>query len=450
MAYLAPRKKIMSETIIVGAGWAGLACAYELVKARHKVTIIEAAPQIGGRARSMQFQDQILDNGQHIAIGAYVTLRGLLQELKLSEQLLFKILPLELIILGDTTENFKFASLPAPWNFIVGLLFKSKMPWQSKQQICKFVFKIKQCDFKLPKDCSILECLQNYHQSAHVIEHFWAPMALAIMSTAINKASAQVFLNVLQHIFTTADDAGNWYLPTVDLSSVLPTQLATYLENNGAKIIYKHNIKQLILYNDSCTAISSSSQSWQADKIVLAIPPWQAKHLLQPHAKLQASYDALNNFGFEAITTLYFIFAKPIHLPYPMLGLVNTTSQWIFDRAFVAQPNILSVIISGPSALKFTSQLQLRDHVLQEISRHFPQLATPVSCKIVSEKRAAFSCDVATQKYRPQPATAINNLWLTGDYLQTGLPATLEGALMSGKKTASAMLSISPRSNQNC
>lgn len=440
----------MSETIIVGAGWAGLACAYELVKAHHKVTIIEAAPQIGGRARGIQFQDQILDNGQHIAIGAYSNLRELLRELKFSEQQLFKILPLELIVMGNTAESFKLASLPAPWNFIIGLLFKSNMPWKSKQQICKFVFKIKQIGFKLTKDCSILECLQNYHQSAYVIESFWEPIALAVMSTDINKASAQVFLNVLKQTFDSASDASNWYLPTVDLSSVLPSKLAAYLESNGAKIIYKQNIKQLILENGICTAISSSSQTWKSDNIVLSMPPWKAKNLLQPHKELQTNYDALNHFGFEPITTLYFIYEEHVNLPYPMIGLLNATTQWIFDRAFIAQPNILSVVISGSDALDFASTEQLKERVLQEISRHFPRLATPASCKIICEKRAAFSCDINIQKYRPEPETSINNLWLTGDYLQTGLPATLEGALISGKMTASALLSISPRSNQNC
>ncbi|HSX20776.1 MAG TPA: FAD-dependent oxidoreductase, partial [Gammaproteobacteria bacterium] len=83
----------MSSIIIVGAGWAGLSCAYELTKSGHKVTVIEAAPQIGGRARAVQFNDQVVDNGQHIALGAYNTMRGLMHELNLDPHKLFKILP---------------------------------------------------------------------------------------------------------------------------------------------------------------------------------------------------------------------------------------------------------------------------------------------------------------------------------------------------------------------
>ena len=104
----------ITETIVIGAGWAGLACAYELIKAGHTVTIIEAAPQAGGRARTVLFQNYVLDNGQHIAIGAYTYLRTLLHELKLAEQDYFKFLPFELFTLGKTKQNFKLLHGPKP------------------------------------------------------------------------------------------------------------------------------------------------------------------------------------------------------------------------------------------------------------------------------------------------------------------------------------------------
>jgi squalene-associated FAD-dependent desaturase len=450
MAQLAHRTTNMPTTIVVGAGWAGLSCAYELCKAGHQVTILEAAPQIGGRARTIKYQDLLLDNGQHVGIGAYQQMRQLISELGLQEQQLFKILPQQLTIHGHRNFSLNFADLPPPFNVLVGVIFKSHLPWSFKIQICKFAYQIKKINFKLAIDSSILECLKSYHQSTAIINAFWAPLAVAIMSTPLHKASAQVFLNVLRQVFDASNNNSNWLLPIVDLSSILPKHLAQYLQQCGGRIECNQLAKRIQIHNCKSGSVYTGNAEWQAEHIVLAVPPWQAKTMLQPFSELQANYNALNFFKFEAITTLYYIFEQPIQLPYPLVGILNATCQWIFDRGITGQPNILSAIITGLEGMNAGSRSNLEKDVFKEILRHFPWLPEPISCKTICEKRAAFSCDVAIQQHRPTPNTAIQNLWLCGDYLQTGLPATLEGALLSGKKTARALLNISPRSNQNC
>jgi len=440
----------MPTTIVVGAGWAGLSCAYELCKAGHKVTILEAAPQIGGRARAIKYRDLILDNGQHVGIGAYQQMRQLISELGLQEQQLFKILPQQLIMHGDRNFSLRFAELPPPFNVLIGVIFKSHWPWAFKIQLCKFAYQIKKVNFKLETDSNILECLKSYHQSIEIIKAFWEPLAVAIMSTPLHTASAQIFLNVLRQVFDASNHNSNWLLPTVDLSSILPNHLAHYLQQSGSRIECNQLADRIQIHNCKSGSVYTGNTEWQAEHIVLAIPPWQAKIMLQPFPELLVNYEALNFFKFEAITTIYYIFDQPIQLPYPLLGILNAICQWVFDRGVTGQPNVLSAIITGQDRVKDYARSNLQKDVFQEILRHFPWLPEPTYCKVICEKRAAFSCDVAIQQYRPTPNTALKNLWLCGDYLQTGLPATLEGALLSGKNTARALLNISPRSNQNC
>lgn len=440
----------MSTIIVVGAGWAGLNCAYELCKAGHKVTILEAAPQIGGRARTIKYRNLLLDNGQHIGIGAYQEMRQLISDLGLKEQQLFKILPQQLVIKGNRDLSMRFADLPRPFNVLVGIMFKSHLPFTFKVQICKLAFYMKKIDFRLNFDCSILDFLKGHHQSAAIIKEFWTPLAVAVMSTPINKASAQVFLNVLRQVFDATNDNSDWMLPTVDLSSILPKHMEHYLQKSGSQIECNQLVNQIQFHDHKSGTVYTDNNIWQADHIVLATPPWQAKTLLQPFPELQTNYKALNFFEFEAITTIYYIFAHAIKLPYPLQGILNATCQWIFDREITGQPNILSAIITGLEPMNLSTKPNLDKDVFQEILRHFPWLPEPIACKVICEKRAAFRCDVAIQQHRPTPNTAIQNLWLSGDYLQTGLPATLEGALLSGKRTAQALLNISPRSNQNC
>lgn len=440
MAHLAYRKETMPTVVVVGAGWAGLSCAFELAKAKQHVILIEAAPQIGGRARSIKFQDYLIDNGQHIGLGAYHTLRALIKELGLDETQLFKILPLEIMTLGDQGLHLKLPNLPVPFNLLAGILTTKKISWATKLAMLKFAYKLQADKFKLQKDCSVLELLQNYHQSNELITNIWEPIALASMSTSIDKASAQIFCNVLQRSFGNSASDSNWFLPAVDLSNLLPNYIAAYLQQIGNQVITQQHIKTLHFADERSVQVCSSNQSWHANHVVLALAPWQTVNILSAHHNLQETCAALQQLNYEPITTIYFQFPSKVQLPYPMFGMQNSICQWIFDRSFAAQPDILSVVITGPTAIKFTDHDTLTTHILQEILKHFPHLPTPIASKVICEKRAAFTCDVVSQKFRPQARTPINNLWLSGDYIQNGLPATLEGALLSGRQTAMEIL----------
>ena len=430
----------MSSTIIVGAGWAGLSCAAALVKSGHKVTLIDAAPQTGGRARGVQIKDHILDNGQHICLGAYHTLRQMLRELGLDEQKLFHILPLSIIIHGTKKIDLRAPSLS-------GILLAKNISWLEKYQLMKFFYRLRKMEFSLQEDCSVLTLLKNYQQSDFIIKNLWEPLTLAAMTTPITQASARVFLKILSLSFNQGTENSNWYLPVTDLSSILPTHISDYLAQHHAEIIPSQTIKQLHLVDGKCTGVSSKNKNWQADNIVLAIAPWQVMPLLEPHPELNSTHEMLNNFCYEPITTIYFAFPSEVKLGYPIVGTLNTTCHWVFDRAFANQPKIISAVISGPGAHQHLAKDDLADLVLQDLRALFPHLPKPDWQRVITEKRAAFNCSVQIQKHRPQAQTAISNLWLTGDYLQTGLPATLEGALLSGRVTAQ---NISPRSNQNC
>lgn len=430
----------MSKSIVVGAGWSGLACAYYLTKAGQQVTIIDAAPQFGGRARSIDFKGHTVDNGQHICLGAYHTLRNLLSELGIAETSLFNILPMELFAHGKSTLHLKLPKLPAPLHLLTGLLTASNIPWHIKLATIKFCLSLQKINFCLINDCSILDLLKNYHQSEFIIKHLWEPIALAVMTTPINIASAQIFLNVLRLSFTRSYQDSNWYLPTIDLSAILPSHIEEYLRLNHAEIVHSQPIKQLQIKHGVCSSVQSKHITWQADNVVLAIQPSQAATLIQPHPELSDSYAKLTKFTYQPIVTIYFEFPTAVNLYYPMVGVLNATSQWIFDRSIANQPCILSVVISGQGPHLALNHNELASNIMLEITANFPGLPRPINWKVINEKRAAFTCDIQIQAYRPQAPTNIKNLWLTGDYLDTGLPATLEGALLSGKRTAELIL----------
>lgn len=433
----------MSNIIVIGAGWSGLTCAYRIAKAGHRVTVLEAAPQIGGRARSVAFKDHIVDNGQHLCLGAYQHTLGLIAELGLDPSHLFHRLPLQINTIGKHRFKLKIPDLPMPYNLLAGLLAGRNVRASDKARIAKFFWKMRRRQFLLEQDCTVLELLDRHGQSAWLIQNLWEPLALAAMTTPIAIGSAQVFLNILRLTFNGNAQHSNWLLPRCDLSRVLPEHLAQRITALGGEIICNAAVKNLKLQDNRCIAIATHKQTMTASNLVLAIPPWQAQSLL-PSPEFA-------KFSYQPIITMYVACKVPIKLPYPMLGLNGSLSQWIFDRAFAGQPNIASIVISGAGEHLALDNRELLMRVTAELTDLFPVFNTVNDYMVVREKRAAFTCDVKIQTQRPTSRTWVSNLWLAGDYLQTGLPATLEGAIISGNQTAGELLlDISPRSNHYC
>lgn len=428
LAHLEQRAQIMPSTIVIGAGWAGLTCAYRLAKAGHKITLLEASPNIGGRARSIKFKDKYVDNGQHILIGAYHSTLQLITELGLNPDDLLLRTPMRIIMRGASKLKLSIPNnLPAPYHALWAILSAKDLTWYDKRQALKLSQFVQCTNGNLPEDCTITALLKTYNQTDNLIKNFWEPLALAAMTTPISEASAGIFINILSQCFNAQNKDSNWLLPSTDLSAVLPNHLAKELDNLGAKIICNTAVKRLEIIDDTCTKVLGRNAIWQAENIVLAVPPWQANALLP--------LPGLDKFNPQPITTVYFQSAMKIQLPYPMIGLTGTDTQWIFDRKFANQANILSAIISGPGAHMALDKEQLAQHVAAEINSIFPGTITGDESLVVREKRAAFSCDVKIQTYRPTARTPIRNIWLCGDYLQTKLPSTLEGAVMSGMQT---------------
>lgn len=430
----------MPTSLVIGAGWAGLTCAFELCRAGHQVTVLETAPQTGGRARTISFEDIKVDNGQHIFIGAYHNLLATLNALGLNKNQLFQDRPLDLIAQNHKQLSIQLPSSKAPWHLVSGILKAKNVAWYHKLQMLHFCYSIQKINFTLQQDCSVATMLKNYHQSNYIIKCFWKPLALAIMTTEIDIASAQVFLNVLKLSFSTSATDSDWLLPKFDLSALFPLHIEKYLRANACQIECNSGVKSLKIVDGNCVSVQTNGRSWNADNVVLAIPPWQVCKLMENHPELQTISSQLAQITYEPITTIYFVFPTTVALQYPIQSFIDTMGQWVFDRAFCDQPNIISVVISGPGPYLELDHQELTNTILQELQARFPDLPTPTSSKVIREKRAAFTCSVEQELLRPTATTAISNLWLTGDYVKNGLPATLEGAVLNGRQTAELIL----------
>ena len=422
-----------TRVAIIGAGYAGLSAAVELARAGVQVTVFEAGRTIGGRARVVEKDGHRIDNGQHILIGAYTETLRLLRFLRVPPSRLIAR-PFTLHVPGRL--DFRAASLPAPFHLAVGLLKSRQMSWADRFAIIRMMRSLKRMRYELAQDCSVSQLLADTKQTPMLIELLWEPLCVAALNTPAAEASAQVFINVLKDSLAGSASASELLIPRVDLSELLPVPALQFLALKGGTVNIATPVKGIELDEDEeFRIVGNPFEGERFSHVVLAVGPYHVSDLLAgfPEASLlRQQVDAMQH---QPITTVYLEYDESVRLPEPMVGVANSSVQWLFDRGQLGGPKgLLAAVISarGPHSELSREELGLRAH--EAVEAIIPRLAAPKWSTVITEKRATFSCSPSL--LRPLHITPIRNLVLAGDYVQSPYPATIETAVRSGLSAA--------------
>lgn len=449
---------------IIGGGCAGLSAAAALLERGFAVTLFEASPQLGGRARTvaieMQAEQQLLDNGQHMLLGAYRETLALLHKVGVKEQQAFLRLPLHINMQSSQAKSeFSLASchyLPAPFNMLVGLLACKGLSIKERFVALKFIWQLKKTNYQTPNDKPLLQFLHAQRQTQRLIKMLWEPLCLAAMNTPINVASTRIFLNILRDTFNGSKTNSDFLLPRLDLSQIIAQPLAQYIQALGGEIKLNQQIRSLKTVIDSNGQAGLSLETLDGQhfysQVIIATAPEGAAKLLQTLPQLKQLQTQLQAYRYQPIYTIYLQYSATTTLPSVMSGLSsmsglsnrtelsNTNAQWVFDRGqLCGQAGLMAVIVSACGPHQAISQDELAYTVAHELRLAFPQLGEPLWHKVIAEKRATFSCEA--DLVRPSHQTAQLGLFLAGDYCYADYPATIEAAIRSGIDCA-ALLSI--------
>lgn len=427
---------------IIGAGWAGCSAAVELTKRGHQVHLFEASRTLGGRARQVNSHGLTIDNGQHILLGAYNATLALLKTVGMNHKNALLRLPLQLCYpAGPDGMEFMAPQLPAPLHILLAMLTAKGLSRADKMALARFSSTARWMDWHLNQDCTVAELLQRFGQTDNIIRLMWQPLCVAALNTPIQRASAQVFLNVLKDSLGARRAASDILIPRTDLTNLLPQAAATFIETNGGKVHLGYNVQSLI----------KNGARWQIelqqsvphhpenfDGVVIATQPDIAGKLLMPLNLAQHIPD----FEYEPITTCYLKYPASIRLPRPFLALVERPEdgawgQFVFDRGQTDQAaGLFAVVVSASHRAIEHGHQELALNCARQLAQGFklPELATPELHLVITEKRATFSCTPGLK--RPSNQLPISGLVLAGDYTESRYPATLESAVQSGRAAA--------------
>lgn len=429
-----PRPKIA----VIGAGWAGLSAAVQLAP-RADLTLFEAGRNAGGRARTLNTDNSgfsFLDNGQHILLGAYHGVLALMKQIGADEHQAFLRLPLQWHISDGL--QFQTASLPSPFHIVVGLLKAKNIGFGEKIKLLNDMHALQQrhrSPLPLP-DITVAEWLRSRNVQRKAVAQFWQPLVWGALNTPLESASLQTLCNVLQDGVWADKTGSDYLLPKQDLGSIIAEPALRFLAKHRADIRMETRVSQLENLPDGRVCVNGEA----FNAAILAVAPYHAAALMpsETPADIQTAF---GNMQYHAITTVYLRYADTVHLPAPLTGLAEGTTQWFVHRAALGLPaNETAAVISVSDHLGRLKNEEWIARAHADLKTLCPYLDEPLAAQAVTEKRA-------TAVSGSSPALA-DLAWLhhhriypAGDYLHPRYPATLEAAVQSGATAAELCLS---------
>ena len=410
-----------SQVHVIGAGMAGLAAGVALTAAGYRTTLHEAAPRAGGRCRSFRDEtlDRVIDNGNHLILGANPSVFAYL-----------KVIGNEGGLWADEPAAFPFVDLNTGERWTLSPT-AGRIPWwifMPSRRVPGSRWTDYLAPLRLalpPRSATVADKLGRNELMA---ERLWEPLTVAVLNTSMGDGAARLLWPVIKLAFGGGEAACRPYLTREGLGPALVDPAVEFITENGGSITFSRRLRALQFDGRRVEALDFGDEKIELgrrDAVVLAVPPAGAKQLLPD---LDAPLET------RAIVNAHFRLGRRVPMPEGrhILGLVGGTAQWLFARRDIA-----SVTVSAADALAEKSADEITDILWRDVANALGLQSAPrPPCRVVKEKRATFAQTPEAMRQRPAPGTRWRNLFLAGDWTDTGLPATIEGAVRSGLAAA--------------
>ncbi len=443
------------DAIVVGGGFAGLAAATLLAERGTRVLLLEARPYLGGRARSWIDPEtgSTVDNGQHLFMGCYRDTLILLDRLGTRDRLdLQARLSVPFVEPGGGISRFSLPSLPLfSLSLLAGLLRFPGLSYRERLGLLRVAREVRRRPSRRPKPdpldhVSLASWLETLGQSERADERLWHPLAIAALNEEPRRASAAMFLPVLSGLLLSGAEGSRLGVPRVGLSDLYAEPAAHYLRQHGSEVRLRAQVREVLFDRERCAGVLlADGGRLQAQRVVAAVPPAELLEMLPAEIAAQPFFAGSARLETSPIVSVYLWFGSPLtDLPYA--GLIGGEWQWMFNRhAFAGRGGAgagVTLVCSAARSFAEASRETLVRKALDDLHRFFPasRRLAPRHSLVIKEKRATMSPAPGSSALRPPWRTPYAGLHLAGDWTATGLPATIEGAVISGHACARQVL----------
>lgn len=424
---------------VIGAGLAGLAAAVALTRAGQRVRLLEATDHAGGRCRSFHdpVLDRLIDNGTHLLLSGNTTTRTYLEALGQSP---------EAVLTGPDRARLPFLDLASGERWTLALS-PGPLPWwildphrrPAGTRAREFL-----SGLRLLTAGPNATVADLFRPGTPLYARFWEPLAVAVLNTHPNEAAAALLRPVIAETFARGEAACRPRLARAGLSAALVDPALAFLAERGAEVAFGHRVQALEAQNGRISALRIAQDARlplaEGETVILAVPPQAAARLLAPllpDLPLPTEARAIINVHYRLDGLSALPPADPQAAP---LGLLGGVGEWLSRRGDVA-----SVTLSAADPLLDTPPEDIAARVWREVAQALglppaAPTAPPPPFRVIKERRATFAQTPDQVRRRPQTRTPLANLLLAGDWTDTGLPATIEGALRSGFRASDCAL----------
>ncbi len=425
----------MSHVIVLGGGLAGLATSLALGSAGFQVDLFEARPFLGGRATSYRVTSSsetpdTIDNCQHVLLRCCLNLLdfyerlGVIGSIKFYREFFF-------MEPGGRTSVLSAGPLPAPFHFTGSFWRLRFLNLKDKIGIGRALLAIRrERSRRTDLDrITMLDWLREKRQSQRAIDRFWNPVLVSAINEELGCMAAVHGFQVFWLGFLAKAD---WYemgVPVIPLGALYDSQVWSRMSN--VRLHLRTPVERVVTDNGTVRGVIVEGQLQTADYYISSLPFERISSVI-PNLNVDVS-----EFQHSPITGVHLWFDRPV-MQLPHATVLDRTIQWVFNKS---EGRYIQVVISASRSLSNMPKNEVIALVLRELAEFFPAVsgATLDKSHVIKEIRATFSAKPGLEALRPVAKTSFPNLFLAGDWVRSGWPATMEGAVRSGYLAAEAV-----------
>lgn len=421
----------MATVAIAGAGLSGMAAAAALSAAGCRVVLLEARPYTGGRAASYAApgSEEIIDNCQHILLRCCVNLLDFYRRISV-ENLIDFHREFHYLEPGGRRSVFRGGVLPAPLHFAESFATLRFLSPREKLEVLRALAALQRERLRR-RDLdriTMQQWLEEKRQSPRTVSRFWAPVLVSAVNEELDRMAATHGFQVFHLAFLSSRDAYQMGVPRVPLGELCSAERLSRLP--GVEVHLRTKVTGIRVEDGRVRAVETEQGPVEADAFVSALPFDPLRRLLPD------LLDDWSVFEHSPIAAIHLWFDRPV-TTLPHAVLLDSPFQWFFSKQ---DGRYIQLVVSAARFLANWPRQQAATRAREDLSRYLPESRTArlLRFHVVKEIRATFSARPGLETRRPPAATRMPNLFLAGDWTQTGWPSTMEGAVRSGYRAAEA------------